>query len=95
LPSCTVTPLTLCTAWAASLSGLFEICSRVTEFTTPVDVRCLSSAELTEPRSTEAVTICVSNETVTGSREMSCSIVLPASRVIPVTVFGAKPKRRT
>ena len=75
LPSCTVTPLTRCTACAASESGLFWICSAVIEFTTPDALRCMSSAAFTEPRSALAVTDTASSCTFAVASEMLCSSV--------------------
>ncbi|MDZ7632334.1 MAG: hypothetical protein U5K74_13545 [Gemmatimonadaceae bacterium] len=75
LPSCTLTPLTRPTAAAASLSGLFEICSLVTVLMIAAALRCRSSAALTEPRSCVAVTVAVASCTVAGTIAMFCSTV--------------------
>ena len=77
-----------CTVWAALPSGLFWICSAVTELTTPTLIRCWSSASLTLPRSAAADTVTAESCMVAVDSEIFCSSVLPASMKRPVTVLG-------
>jgi hypothetical protein len=89
-----VTPLTRRTACAASASGLRAICSAVVALTIDTDVRCSSSARLTEPRSAAAVTCTSASCTVAAVSDVFCSTARPAGTATPVTVLAWNPMRR-
>ena len=91
-----VTPLTRCTAWPASLSGLFAICSAVTALTMLVALRCSSSARFTVPRSASALTeISASCTASADERDVLARPTPPSGTTIPVTTLGPNPIIRT
>ena len=91
LPSCTLTPLTRCTAWPASLSGLLLICSAVTALTMLLELRCSSSARFTVPRSASALTAISSSCTASATSATSWLTVPSAGTTTPVIVLGPNP----